>query len=259
MGTADLKSSRSTGRSRLPRRRASLAMKRLIRNPVEIMPTSIFGTVIVVSLSIWPTTSRTRARCTMTVCSTGVRSGSRVAREEPLVPGGHRSKHRLAWPLTGSSHCRDRKSDRLTGLTRHSINVLGRGGADPLSSIRRLWAGASSPSSCAFWDGSLPSPARQYSSHVHLPVTRVPHRVRLDGRAPRRIPPRAAGGATAVTPGPSPRARGPRRRSARPPRARSRGRERPALPACAGVRRPGLRVVLGRVFWDSSSGTCYVF
>ncbi len=36
-------------------------------------------------------------------------------------------------------------------------------------------------------------------------------------------PPRAAGGATAVTPGPSPRARGPRRRSAWPPRARRSG------------------------------------
>jgi hypothetical protein len=37
-----------------------LAMNRLIRNPLAIVPTSTFGIVIVVSLTICPTTSRTR-------------------------------------------------------------------------------------------------------------------------------------------------------------------------------------------------------
>ncbi len=56
-------------------------------------------------------------------------------------------------------------------------------------------------------------PSRRYSCDVHLPVTRIRRPVRLDGNAPRRIP-RTAGGATAVTPDPSPRARGPRQWSA---------------------------------------------
>ena len=60
VSAAALKSSRSDGRATSPRRRASLAMNRLIRNPLAIVPTSTFGIVIVVSLTICPTTSRTR-------------------------------------------------------------------------------------------------------------------------------------------------------------------------------------------------------
>ena len=57
----------------------------------------------------------------------------------------------------------------------------------PLS--RCLWTGARSLSSCTSRDGRSSSSARRYSSLVHRPVTRMPRWVRLDGKAPRRIPP----------------------------------------------------------------------